>query len=107
MEEVLAELKVADPTTEAAEDEILADGVTSQAAEQQLRHDEIKKEKKEKKKEKKRLQGTSAGAEAEDGSMDIDGGVPLRVKEQKRQKMEKDKKERKAKKEKKLQAMMA
>jgi len=103
MEEVLAELKIADPTAEAAEDEIMVDGVTSQAAEQQLRH-EIKKEKKGKKEKKEKKE--KKRHEADEDSMDVDGGVPL-VKEKKHKKDKKDKKEKKIKKEKKLLATMA
>jgi len=50
MDNVLAEIDVADPTAEADSDVIMADGVTSQATEQKLRRKEEKKVKKDKKK---------------------------------------------------------
>jgi nucleolar protein 56 len=49
MEKVLAEVNIADPTAEADSDVIMADGITAQATEQKLRHNEEKKAKKEKK----------------------------------------------------------
>jgi hypothetical protein len=112
MESVLAELNISDPTADAAEEEIQAGGVTSQAAEQKMRHEEVKKEKKEKKekKDKKKKDKKVHEEDAADDvdAMDIDGGVPLRVKEKKhKDKDKKDKKDKKAKKEKKLSAMMS
>jgi nucleolar protein 56 len=49
MNNVLAEVNVADPTAEADSDVEMADGITAQATEQKLRHKEEKKAKKEKK----------------------------------------------------------
>src|ERR1700748_2598732 len=95
MDSVLVELKISDPTAEAAEDEIMADGVTSQAAEQKMRQEEIKKEKKDKREKKKEKKEKKRAIVADDGvsspthdddAMDIDGGVPLRIKEKKHKK---------------------
>ncbi|KAI9708431.1 MAG: snoRNP complex protein nop56 [Bogoriella megaspora] len=67
MDTVLSNMDVKDPTAAAAEDEEMADGVTSAATEQAVRKKKIKEERKEEKKVKKDLEN-GVGF---DGAMDV------------------------------------
>lgn len=62
MDSVLADIQVEDPTAGAAEDVVMADGITAKATEQAIRKE--KKEKKSKK-DKKRKQADDGDGEVE------------------------------------------
>ena len=54
MDSLLADIQIDDPTAEAPEDVVMADGVTAAAVEQKVRKEKKDKKEKKEKKEKKR-----------------------------------------------------